>query len=131
MAKPELGTKRVCPETGKKFYDLGKNPIVSPFTGTSYPLSYFETTVSKSKIAAARPQPAEAETEDEEAEVSPEFVPLEEAEEGVEDADVPDLEEAEIEDPVADDDTFLEEEEDEGDDVVGIIGPGGEPEEER
>ena len=42
MAKAELGTKRVCPETGKKFYDLNKDPIVSPFTGMEYPLSYFE-----------------------------------------------------------------------------------------
>ncbi|MFZ0847258.1 MAG: FYDLN acid domain-containing protein, partial [Pseudolabrys sp.] len=24
MAKTELGTKRICPETGRKFYDLGK-----------------------------------------------------------------------------------------------------------
>ncbi|MGC1356232.1 MAG: TIGR02300 family protein, partial [Xanthobacteraceae bacterium] len=24
MAKAELGTKRVCPETGRKFYDLNK-----------------------------------------------------------------------------------------------------------
>ena len=33
MAKPELGTKRICPETGRKFYDLNKDPIVSPYTG--------------------------------------------------------------------------------------------------
>ena len=25
MAKPDLGTKRVCPDTGRKFYDLNKN----------------------------------------------------------------------------------------------------------
>ncbi|MGA7309408.1 MAG: TIGR02300 family protein, partial [Pseudolabrys sp.] len=24
MAKPDLGTKRVCPDTGRKFYDLNK-----------------------------------------------------------------------------------------------------------
>lgn len=33
MPKPEWGTKRVCPTTGKRFYDLGKDPIVSPYTG--------------------------------------------------------------------------------------------------
>ncbi|TIP80572.1 MAG: TIGR02300 family protein, partial [Mesorhizobium sp.] len=33
MAKPELGTKRIDPETGQKFYDLNKDPIVSPYTG--------------------------------------------------------------------------------------------------
>ncbi|WP_375655815.1 TIGR02300 family protein, partial [Bartonella sp. AA83SXKL] len=40
MAKQELGTKRVDPETGKKFYDLNRDPIVSPYTGISYPRSY-------------------------------------------------------------------------------------------
>ena len=43
MAKNELGTKRIDPETGRKFYDLNKDPIVSPYTGTSYPRSYFES----------------------------------------------------------------------------------------
>ncbi len=33
MPKEEWGMKRVCPTTGKRFYDLKKNPIVSPYTG--------------------------------------------------------------------------------------------------
>ncbi|OUD08946.1 TIGR02300 family protein [Marivivens niveibacter] len=33
MPKEEWGTKRVCPTTGKRFYDLNKDPIVSPYTG--------------------------------------------------------------------------------------------------
>ncbi|MCJ8333809.1 MAG: TIGR02300 family protein [Epibacterium sp.] len=33
MPKEEWGMKRVCPTTGKRFYDLNKNPIVSPYTG--------------------------------------------------------------------------------------------------
>ncbi|WP_127903056.1 TIGR02300 family protein [Solirhodobacter olei] len=33
MPKPEWGVKRVCPTTGKRFYDLNKSPIVSPYTG--------------------------------------------------------------------------------------------------
>lgn len=33
MPKEEWGTKRVCPTTGKRFYDLNKSPIVSPYTG--------------------------------------------------------------------------------------------------
>ena len=33
MAKAEWGTKRTCPETGKRFYDLNKAPIISPYTG--------------------------------------------------------------------------------------------------
>ena len=33
MPKEEWGTKRLCPTTGKRFYDLNKDPIVSPYTG--------------------------------------------------------------------------------------------------
>ncbi|WP_370931331.1 TIGR02300 family protein [Bartonella sp. DGB1] len=42
MSRSDLGTKRIDPETGKKFYDLNRDPVVSPYTGISYPLSYFE-----------------------------------------------------------------------------------------
>lgn len=33
MPKEEWGVKRICPTTGKRFYDLNKSPIVSPYTG--------------------------------------------------------------------------------------------------
>ncbi len=33
MPKEEWGVKRVCPETGKRFYDLNKSPVISPYTG--------------------------------------------------------------------------------------------------
>jgi uncharacterized protein (TIGR02300 family) len=33
MPKEDWGTKRVCPTTGKRFYDLNRDPIVSPYTG--------------------------------------------------------------------------------------------------
>lgn len=33
MPKEEWGTKRLCPATGKRFYDLNKSPIVSPYSG--------------------------------------------------------------------------------------------------
>ncbi|WP_380057792.1 TIGR02300 family protein [Falsihalocynthiibacter sp. SS001] len=33
MPKEEWGIKRVCPTTGKRFYDLNKTPIISPYTG--------------------------------------------------------------------------------------------------
>lgn len=51
MPKEEWGVKRVCPETGKRFYDLGKNPIVSPYTGKEYPLSHFVSDKSKTTMA--------------------------------------------------------------------------------
>jgi len=33
MPQAEWGTKRVCPETGRRFYDLGRDPVISPYTG--------------------------------------------------------------------------------------------------
>jgi uncharacterized protein (TIGR02300 family) len=33
MPKEEWGTKRICPTTGKRFYDLNRVPVVSPYTG--------------------------------------------------------------------------------------------------
>jgi len=38
MPKEEWGTKRMCPTTGKRFYDLNKTPIVSPYTGETVTL---------------------------------------------------------------------------------------------
>ncbi|MEM8918094.1 MAG: TIGR02300 family protein [Pseudomonadota bacterium] len=38
MAKLEWGTKRTCPQTGERFYDLGKdNPVTSPNGHQWYP----------------------------------------------------------------------------------------------
>ncbi|KIN78519.1 TIGR02300 family protein [Sulfitobacter mediterraneus] len=48
MPKEEWGTKRLCPTTGKRFYDLNKNPIVSPYTGEA-----LEVDASKSRMIAA------------------------------------------------------------------------------
>jgi uncharacterized protein (TIGR02300 family) len=129
VAKAELGTKRICPETGRKFYDLNKDPIVSPFTGIAYPLSAFESAVRGSKVLATRKAQVEEAEEEEDDAAAPVFVPLDEVEEADAGDDVPDLEEAEIDDEA--EDTFLEEEEDEGGDVTGIIVGGHEPEEER
>jgi len=33
MPKEEWGVKRICPTTGKRFYDLNRKPVVSPYTG--------------------------------------------------------------------------------------------------
>ncbi|RCS24985.1 TIGR02300 family protein [Phyllobacterium salinisoli] len=121
MVKPELGTKRICPETGRKFYDLNRDPIVSPYTGQSYPRSYFESGVD-SRVR-------EDEVEEEEVDTvleKPEFVSLEEADDETKGGDdLPDLgdDDVDIEDDA--DDPFLEEEEDEDDDdVSGILGGG-------
>ena len=36
LAKPALGTKRICTGCEAKFYDLGKDPIVCPTCDTVY-----------------------------------------------------------------------------------------------
>src|SRR5262252_6565606 len=38
VAKPELGTKRLCTNCGAKFYDLNKDPIVCPKCHTALEL---------------------------------------------------------------------------------------------
>jgi uncharacterized protein (TIGR02300 family) len=123
VAKNELGTKRIDPETGRKFYDLNKDPIVSPYTGTSYPRSYFES----GPVVVADEEEEEVERKELDVEEEgPELVPLEEADE---EAKAPGEELPEIEDDVEvdlgdEDDTFLAEEEEEDDDVADIIGVG-------
>ena len=37
MAKPELGTKRVCVSCNARFYDLARQPAVCPKCGTEQP----------------------------------------------------------------------------------------------
>ena len=48
MPKEEWGTKRVCPTTGKRFYDLNADPIVSPYTG-----EVVEPDTGKTRLIAA------------------------------------------------------------------------------
>lgn len=72
MPKTDLGTKRTCPETGKNFYDLNKDPVVSPYTGKEYPVSFFEIESSKPlkpKRGAAKPKDPEEDDEDEDDEL--------------------------------------------------------------
>ncbi len=116
MARPELGTKRTDPVTGRKFYDLNKDPVVSPYTGQSYPRSMFEP-----QPKAARPVADEEEEVEVEAKNAPEFVPLAEADAGADAKDIP-VEDIEIEDDGAEaDDTFLEEEEEDDGNVSDLI----------
>ncbi|EJF89479.1 TIGR02300 family protein [Bartonella vinsonii subsp. arupensis OK-94-513] len=119
MAKQELGTKRIDPETGKKFYDLNRDPIVSPYTGISYPRSYFEVAAAE----ASSEEEVDAEELDTALEKSA-FMLLEEDGDDSKDDDLPDLEDSDV-DLGDDDDTFLShDEDDDDDDVTGIIGGG-------
>jgi uncharacterized protein (TIGR02300 family) len=130
VAKPGLGTKRLCQHCSAKFYDLEKDPIVCPKCGTVFEVV---APTSRGRPDAARAPVAAEEAEKPETQDA-EFVSLEEADAeasgtkaGVGDIDDEDVE---IEGDGEEDDTFLEEDEDEGEDVSDIIGGDIENEEE-
>ena len=128
--KAERGTKRACqnPECGSRFYDLNRNPITCPVCSSVYELA-----VSPMAVAAAAPAVVEEKTPRKPAKkpayavesAKPEDAPEAEGDEALA------VVEGEEEPAVADEDeTFLEEEEEDGPDVTGIIGgPVAEPDE--
>ena len=140
MAKSDLGTKRICPTTGKKFYDLGKTPVISPYTGEVVPIAPIAppraargdaaraAAAASASAAADQPEAAEAE----------ELVSLEEADAeentGKVKAVVPESEDdIEVDETIEDDDdddsTFIPDEEEGDEDVTDIIGDVGNDEE--
>jgi uncharacterized protein (TIGR02300 family) len=126
--KAERGTKRTCqnPECGSRFYDLNRDPITCPVCSSVYALAV-------SPLAAGAPAAAEEKPQRKPAK-KPAY-----AVEGAKPEDAPEAEgdealavvEGEEEPAVADEDeTFLEEEEEDGSDMTGIIGgPVAEPDE--
>jgi uncharacterized protein (TIGR02300 family) len=131
VAKPELGTKRLCAHCGARFYDLNHAPATCPKCGTVFEAVSVGTRGRAEAVRAARE--VEAAPESREAE----FVSLEEADaeahggkkkpagtpaEGDEDV--------ELDDEGLDDAAFIEAEEEEDTDVTEIIGNDIENEEE-
>jgi uncharacterized protein (TIGR02300 family) len=138
VGKPELGTKRICPSCGAKYYDLNRDPITCPHCGT-----IFEVAV-RQKAPERAPAPLKKVEEDSETTVEREedLVSLEEAEAEAEVDVGPDVEDEEAvvvpdaevdveEDIETPDDTFLQEEEEEGDDVSGLLDVDAEDEDDR
>ncbi|MEO9821588.1 MAG: TIGR02300 family protein [Paracoccaceae bacterium] len=67
MPKEEWGTKRVCPTTGKRFYDLNANPIVSPYSGEVVEVDTTKTRMiaaDAADAASAKAKEAEKDTTD-------------------------------------------------------------------
>ena len=67
MPKEEWGVKRVCPTTGKRFYDLNKTPIVSPYTGEAVQLDTSKTRMiaaDNEDMSSVRAKESEIETEE-------------------------------------------------------------------
>jgi uncharacterized protein (TIGR02300 family) len=124
LAKPDLGTKRLCGNCGAKFYDLSKTPIMCPKCETVF--------VVAPVSSRSRPEPAAAAAARAAAVVEPEVVAPETADAefvSLEEADAestgtkPGAEGEEIEiDPALDADAFIEEQEEGDADVTDIIG---------
>jgi uncharacterized protein (TIGR02300 family) len=56
MPNPEWGTKRVCPTTGKRFYDLNRSPIVSPYTGEVVDIETVRRKMAAAVISRVQPE---------------------------------------------------------------------------
>jgi uncharacterized protein (TIGR02300 family) len=138
VAKPDLGTKRLCGGCGAKFYDLAKSPIVCPKCETIFIVPIVTSrsrpeSAAAAAAAAAKPAPAPVvetvlpETAD------AEFVSLEDADaeaQGKKPAAGEEAAEGVEIDESLDDAAFIEEQEEGAPDVTDIIGDGIEKEEE-
>jgi uncharacterized protein (TIGR02300 family) len=128
--KAQRGTKRTCQNTecGSRFYDLNRDPVTCPICGTAYQLA-----AAPMAVAAAAPAAADEKAR------KPVKKPAYAVEGAAKPEDAPDAEgdeaiapiEGDAEPAAADEDeTFLEEEEEDGSDMTGIIGgPVAEPDE--
>jgi len=127
VAKPELGTKRLCPNCGAKFYDLNKDPIVCPKCQTVMALAAVNARTRPDAAARAAVPAAEEEVVTPET-AEAEFVSLEEADAEAQgkktgEGEAAEGDEVEIEDDEGmDDAAFIEEQEEGDEDVTDIIG---------
>ena len=56
MPLAEWGTKRICPTTGKRFYDMNRTPIVSPYTGEVVDIESARRKMAAAVIARVQPE---------------------------------------------------------------------------
>jgi uncharacterized protein (TIGR02300 family) len=118
MSRPELGLKRLCGGCAAKFYDLMKNPIACPKCGTIFEVYSATPTAPDGDEEGLDPALKGAEIislEDADVEAVGKDLGLED------DIDLGDTD---------DDSTFLAEDEDDPDDVSGLIEGGLEEDEE-
>jgi uncharacterized protein (TIGR02300 family) len=121
VAKPDLGTKRLCAGCGAKFYDLNRTPMVCPKCETVFTPVVAATrsrpdAAAKAAAAAAAAAPVVAEAVVPET-ADAEFVSLDDAEAEQQGKKPAGKEEGDT----IDDAAFIEEQEESGD-VTDIIG---------
>jgi uncharacterized protein (TIGR02300 family) len=129
--KAARGTKRTCQnsECGSRFYDLGRSPVVCPICDSKYVLGVTEAAAAAAGAAASADKTRKTQSKKPEFEMVDDETKAALAGDG--DEALADIEGTDEPVAVEDDETFLEEEEEDGGNVSGIIGPGGEPEEEQ
>ncbi|HSK40796.1 MAG TPA: TIGR02300 family protein [Arenibaculum sp.] len=66
MAKPEWGTKRICPNCGARYYDLRKDPPVCPSCSTAFDPEALLRSRRSRPAPVEETRKAPVETEDEE-----------------------------------------------------------------
>jgi uncharacterized protein (TIGR02300 family) len=116
VAKPDLGTKRVCSGCGAKFYDLNRTPIVCPKCETVFVPVVAAPRTRPEPVKAAAPAPVAEAVVPETADA--EFVSLDDAE--AEQQGKKPAAKGEGDDTI-EDAAFIEEQEESGD-VTDIIG---------
>jgi len=129
--KAARGTKRVCQNCGSKFYDLNRDPITCPICQTIY---------QQHEVRGAKAVAGNASNDDDDDAISPtmanvDMVSLDEVAEA--ENDLPDVDDdglVDIDDDAdlkADsDEPFIEDEDDDGGDVSGLLGGGRDEEDE-
>jgi uncharacterized protein (TIGR02300 family) len=121
--KAARGTKRVCQNCGSKFYDLNRNPITCPLCDAVY-----QQQETRAKAVAGNAAHDEDDDALSPAIASVDIVSLDEVAEA--ENDLPDIDDdglVDIDDDETDlkadaDEPFIEDEDDSGDDVSGLLG---------
>ncbi|MGV6871582.1 TIGR02300 family protein [Pseudochelatococcus sp. B33] len=117
MAKPELGTKRLCQGCGAKFYDLNRDPILCPKCGTPF------------QVSAGRPVAAASDVDDEEGALDSDVADIVSLDDVADQESVAtkadDDDDIDLGEDIPDDDddgaAFLADDDEENDDVSGLI----------
>jgi uncharacterized protein (TIGR02300 family) len=114
------GTKRTCQnqECGSRFYDLNRDPITCPICDSAYVIAHAQlSAVDAAAIVAAEDKAARKAKKDQlDADNAASAIP------GAEGEELADIEGADEPLAAEGDETFLEEEEEEGGDMSNIIG---------
>ena len=116
VTKAELGTKRLCPNCGARYYDLNRSPILCPKCGTRFEVA---AAPARARAAPAKVVPVAEPEAEIEVKDPVETVSLEEADDEAAAAGAVKVEGGDDEEEIEkeEDDTFLAEDEDDDSEI--------------